>query len=185
LDFDLSTAVDQANPKTEKGSNKISRSSMRQKKKGGNKMILHQGDSMYFLLYLYASLKRGEGPEQRFRKFWRTGCNHLALAFNCLRSGLRWVIKLLSVFSQIGNHSPNRAQTPLEQARFELLAAYPVDRANPPVSQRIRMLRLQQSILYGRLRPQGLGWSLTRETIYQEEAETEVDPCLCLSGLRR
>ena len=147
-------------------------------------MFLHQGDSMVFLLYLYAALKRGEGPGQHFRRLGKAGYEHLlGPLVGWVRGGLRWVIKHLAEIGRKRNVSESRPQSYLEQARFELLAAYPVDRANPPVAQRIRMLRLQQSILYGRLRPQGLSWSSARERLCQEDEESST--CLCLSGMRQ
>jgi hypothetical protein len=57
----------------------------------------------------------------------------------------------LSLANRIFAKSQKLSQAQL--ADFELLAAYPVDRANPPLDQRLRFLKSRQGLLQERVWP--------------------------------
>jgi len=109
-----------------------------------------------FTLLLTVSMRKGEDPVRVLKELNAEFYRHLVLpAKSLMCSLLKGIHRTIfrdgkrhcSCLSQYGQRSN------VQPTDFELLAAYPVDRPNPPVAQRLRFLKSRQNLLHEKLQP--------------------------------
>jgi hypothetical protein len=117
-------------------------------------MFFGNSDPTLITISLLASRREAESPTQVFKTLKTDLFRHLVIPSRTFLHVLWEKISRTALTSRRSNillREPRLLNS--RQADFELLAAYPVDRANPPVSQRVRFMKSRQTLLHERLQP--------------------------------
>ena len=139
-------------------------------------MFFGNSDPTLIALFLTTCRREGESPAQVLEELNAEFHRHLVLPVKFFLHSL-WAKIYRAVFTSRRASSALRRHRHLhaKQTDFELLAAYPVDRANPPAQQRLRFLTSRQHLLQARLqsgtihmRPEILSWKQQQEIVFFE-----------------